>query len=89
MGKKKRGVGGNPEVPSGSLVQLNCWTGSVDLLLTQLPVTCDWGETWKTLILSWAFVSQAVPCPSDHRADSVCCGVQRAQLHELGVDDPQ
>lgn len=51
--KKKTGEGGgNPEVPSGSPVQrLTAGTGQWICLFTQLPVTCDWGETWKTLIL--------------------------------------
>lgn len=34
------------------LVQrLTAGTGQWICLLTQLPVTCDWGEPWKTLIL--------------------------------------
>lgn len=50
--KKSGEGGGNPEVPSGSPVQrLTARTGRWICLFTQLPVTCDWGETWKTLIL--------------------------------------
>lgn len=36
-----------------------------------------------------AFVSQPIPCLSDHTADTVCCGAVEFQLHELGVDGPQ
>lgn len=51
--KKKRGRGQESwSVPSGSPVQrLTAGTGRWICLFTQLPVTCDWGETWKTLIL--------------------------------------